>query len=285
MVSTPPRRSENGVEHVHRLFRGSSEFVKRLLQLALVTEVIAAVVATCRALDPDLPWPGWASLALAGVVLLGVASRMWAKQARAFGERCRRVASSAYAYGLTVPAVTRTSLAAQSPSLSLWLSERLPAQTLEDYFECTLAPGLPREREIYAHSAFYSWRLLDAAWRWYLALSVVFFLVGGGVIYSIAVSRPDPTLAGRLLDVICSVVFVVFMARAADAALEAFTSSGECKDVADQLALGSSLERQRDLVIEYNIERTCGPTIPTWIYMRMRDALQAEWMQRRAELR
>ena len=102
-------------EQVYRVFRGSSELAKALRQAALRTEVTAAAIAAWRTMRPNLDWPGWASLGLAGFVLLGFALRLWAKTISGYSERCRRMAVRAYGSGVDVSFATASIVKADAP--------------------------------------------------------------------------------------------------------------------------------------------------------------------------
>ena len=275
---------DNSTEAVHRMFRGAAELSKSLRAIALTTEVVAAFIAAWRAFNPQMEWSGWASLWLALFVVAGFALRVRASYVYAFAEKCRRIATTAYACGRQVSSVVRTSLSADEPVLSKRFARRLPTQTLDDYYEPTTPTGNERLREIYAHSAFYSWRLLHVCFHMYFWVSVVLAGLGAIAIYSIAASPTDMAAASRILDVVCSIVFAFLVARALAACLSAWCSSRECRRIADELAGSITDERLREVIANYDIERSTGPAAPTAVYLRCREGLQSAWHSRRTEM-
>lgn len=275
---------DNSTEAVHRMFRGAAELSKSLRSYALATEVVAALIAAWRAFNPQMEWSGWASFWLALLVVTGFALRVRAGYVYAFAEKCRRIASAAYACGRQVSSVVRTSLSADEPLLAKRYARRLPTQTLDDYYEPTTPTGNERLREIYAHSAFYSWRLQHVCFHMYFWVSVVLAGLGGIAIYSMATSPADVTTASRILDVVCSIVFAFLVVRAAAACLSAWCSSRECRTVADELAGSITSDRLREVLVNYDIERSTGPSVPTAVYLRCREGLQSAWHSRRIDM-
>lgn len=275
---------DNSTEAVHRIFRGAAELSKSLRACALATEIVAAFIAAWRAFNPQMEWSGWASFWLALLVVAGFVLRVRAGYVYAFAEKCRRIASAAYACGRQVSSIVRTSLSADEPLLAKRFARRLPTQTLDDYYEPTTPAGNERLREIYAHSAFYSWRLLHVCFHVFFGASVALAGLGGIVIYSMATSPTDVTTASRVLDVVCSIVFAFLVARTSAACLSAWCSSRECRSIADELAGSITSERLRDVIVNYDIERSTGPSVPTAVYLRCREGLQSAWHSRRTEM-
>lgn len=264
-------------ERVHRIFRGSMETVKWLRFLALSTEVISASMAAWRILCPQLEWSGGASLALTTVIAIGVWLRILAKSACSFSERCRRVAIRAYGEGKDVSSVVAGSLTADAPITSEWFAKKLPTQTLQEYYESTIPPGNSQLRYLYAHSAFYTWRLLRVCWYIYLFGVVAFGFIGFLVIYWLAAEPSDPSTSGRVLDLVCSIVFVFLTAKAVIACVDAKQSSIECRRIESSLLAQKEGDNPRDLMLDYDVERASAIAIPTLIYIRMRDGLKREW--------
>lgn len=276
--------SAQPAEVVHRLFLGSAEVGKWARAGSFFLECVAALVAGWRALDPALAWPAWASLLIGAVLLAAFGLRLWSKAIYSFAERCRRIAIRAYSFSTPVTGATQTSLMAEAPLGASRFAAGLPTQSLDDYYEAARAPGYGRLRELYAHSSFYSWRLFSVCWRLYLLLTVVFFAVGGLIIYGLAASHVDASLADKVLDMVCSVVVVFFVARAFEAFLDARSTAKESKRIADAI-LNATNEKTLELAEDYDVERAGGRAIPTAIYMRLRDKLQSEWMIRKEDLR
>lgn len=264
-------------ERVHRAFRGSTELAKSLRFAASAAEVISVFIAGLRILMPGMSWSGWASFALAFVVISGVALHMWARAVISFSEKCRRVAIRAYGFGRDVPRAVETLLASDTPILADRFASKLPTQSLDDYYESKKPAGLGRVRELYSHSAFYSWRLRRVCWRIYLISAVVFAMLGLMVIYALASEPSDATISGRILDLVCSIIFVFLVTRSSVAAIEVKQSFVECRRIMESLLGQDANSDPNELTVEYDIEMSRGITIPTFLYKRMRDDLKKEW--------
>jgi hypothetical protein len=246
-------------------------------------EVFVAVVVGLRALDGSSP-NAWFALWVAAFLVASQVLRVWGRFTLSFAEQCRRVASKAYAMGVDVPSSQCSNIDAEAPKLALGRASKLVVQNLDEYYEATKAVGCDRLQELCAHSSFYSWQLLGRTAQLYTILAVFLFLVGGLVIYAFASIEVEQSLATRVLDVVCSVVFVVFWLKAMDACIAAWASSSACKKIAEKILEESDFSSVEQLVQEYDIERSGGPTIPTFIYMDARDELQLKWHQRRQSL-
>lgn len=284
MTGTPPTPDRSRVQTAHALFRGSAEVTKRFRQVALGLEVTAAVIAAYGVLDGEVIWGGWASLVMLLLMVGGTALRIWSRSTQAFSERCRRVSARAFATGQEIGAAVLSGLVADAPVFAEACSKRLPAGTLEDYYEPTKPMGTPRLQEMYAHSSFYSWRLLRSTGALFLVSGTLIAIIGAIVIYGLAVEPPSATTAGRVLDVVCSLVFVALSAKAIDAGIAALVGARDSRRVADELIATADSERIAELTSLYDMDRNSGPLVPTLIYSLSRDSLQKEWHSRRAAL-
>lgn len=271
-------------ERVHRTFLGATELVKKLRVMALMTEIASALIAGWRIIRPELDWPGWASMGLTSVIAIGIVLRIWSKSIGAFAERCRRIVIRAYGEGKDISFAMTTSLTSDAPILAEEQSKKLPTQTLQEYYESMIAPGNSRLRELYTHSAFYSWRLLRVCWRIYLAGAISFGTIGFLVIYGLAAASNQPSTSGRILDLVCSTIFVFLTAKAVIACVDSKQSSAECRRIQEALLTQTADEDPRGLMLDYDVERASGVTIPTTVYRKMRNRLQAEWHAIRQEL-
>lgn len=271
-------------ETVHSSFQGAAELAKLLRKVALATEVAAASIAALRIFLPDMVWPGWASLALAMVVILGGAVQLWARSVISHADKCRRVSVRAYARGMDISQAKASSLVVDNPAFTSALASRLPTKSLDEYYESKCPAGPGRVREIYAHSAFYTWRLRRSAYRIYFSATLLFALIGFLAIYALAADPTGSDTSSRVLDMVCSVVFVFLVAKAARAAFETRQSYVECRRIADALLATALDSDPAELAAEYDIEMSSGITNSTLLYKWMRDSLQREWQELRPEL-
>lgn len=269
---------------IHTMFRGAAEATKRIRQIALLLELVAAGIAAYGVLSGDVLWGGWASLLLLMLMLTATGLRIWSRGTQSYSERCRRVSARAFAQGRDVGAAVQSGLVADAPMLTQRLAKKLPAGTLEAYYEPTKPPGAARLQEMYAHSSFYSWRLLRASGALFLAVGVAVAIVGAVVIYGLAVEQPPATTAGRVLDVVCSLVFVALSAKAVDTGIAALVASRDARGVADSLIGTSDDEQILELASLYDMDRNGGPLVPTPVYRLRRTTLQKEWHERRLAL-
>lgn len=283
MSSSAPAQASHTLV-AHTMFRGSAEATKRIRQVALALEVVAAGIAAYGVLGGEVLWGGWASLVMLMLMVAATGLRIWSRGTQSYSERCRRVSARAFAQGNEVGAAVLSGLVADAPMFAQRLAEKLPAGTLEDYYEPTKPCGVPRIQEIYAHSSFYSWRLLRSTGMLLLSVGVVVAIIGAVVIYGLAVEPPSLTTAGRVLDVVCSLVFVALSAKAVDAGVAALVAARESRSVADGLIETADAERIAELASLYDMDRSAGPLVPTLVYRVSRATLQTEWHTRRASL-
>lgn len=268
----------------HRLFRGASELTKIVRHFAFWLEFCAALVAALGALEVK-PLGPWTPLVLVMLMAGSTALRIWSRRTQSYSERCRRLSARAYAAGDdSIGVVLLSELRADAPVGAERFGLRLPAATLDEYYEATKDPGLPRLREVYAHSAFYSWRLLRRTGVCLVILAVAVFCVGAAAIYGLAVEPPESTAAERILDFVCSFVLVGLSCRALDAGVEACSAASESRAVAQGLIEQADPGQVSELCVRYDMERSSGPPVPTIIYKRSRGALQEEWHERRKAL-
>lgn len=268
----------------HTLFMGSREMVKRLVFAALLLEVVSSVVASYRIVSGGVLWGGWASLVMLFLIVVARVLRFGSRGIQAFSQRCRRLSARAFASGGQVGAAALSGLMADAPTFTERFAKQLPGQTPESYYEPTTPAGLGRLQEIYAHSSFYSWILLRRTGRLLLFLGT-FIAVGGAVaIYALAVRPPAATTAARLLDVVCSLVFIVLSAKALSAGADSLYAARGSRRIADALIVTAEPERIGELTALYDMERNSGPLIPTRLYQLGRKNLQERWYARRVAL-
>lgn len=280
-MSTPILQN---AENIHLLFRGSSEVAKWLRFLAMLIEIaVATFAATNSLIEIFSPLP-WAPAASTFALILALVLRMRARSITAFAEKCRRSAVSAYASGADASAAAWTTAEADAPWLTRKWAGKLPTSTLDEYYECTRPPGASRFREIYAHSSFYSWRLLRATAKLHFAIALFLGGITCAVIYGLAAHPTAGPFSARLLDLVCSFVLLVLFCKAFEASFGAWSSSIACKELAECFMKDEGDDALRRYTIDYDIERASGPSIPTRLYRCKRDQLQRLWHSRREDL-
>lgn len=175
-------------------------------------------------------------------------------------------------------------MVSDAPAFAVRTAAGLPAANLEEYYELESAPRGARIREMYAHSAFYSWRLLRQTGWAHLAAGTVVAGVGASIVFGLALPSSSVATADKVLDIVCSLVFVTLAARAFERGVEALFQARGARAIADGLLEIEDTGRVQDLLTEYDIERGGGIAIPTPIYRLNRNRLQLEWRERRQGL-
>lgn len=268
---------------VHTYFRGSAEISKRCRGLAFVLEVLAAV-AVLRG-----PWmsaterwvPFFALLLLVGASIL----RVMGDRYKAFADYCRQISVRAFSFGHDVPVAISSNIRSDAPAGSLKAASKLPAYTLEEYYEPQATIGEDRLRELYAYGSFYSFRLMRICKYLYGTSAAVILIGAVTVLYSLA-DGPGAPNQELLLDALFSVVLGVVGLRIFGQALEFASASAAIRRVADSLIApvlptGDALG---DLAFEYEIQTALAPPIPTLAYRATRKDLDAAWRHRRGAL-
>jgi len=282
MQSTPA----SSEQEIHDLFRGSAELSKHVRFLALVVECIAAGIAL-HAILADGSAILFRPLAVVLFAAIALALRGYAGNVDRFSEECRRTSVRAFATGSRIPANLCAFLRSDAPSRVGVLVKRLPAATLDEYYEPKAPPGESRLRELYAHSSFYTWRLLRAASRVYAASAAVIFMATFVIVYWLAGTDSPTVPRGRVLDALCSVVLVVFLLRAISSTFATCSAAEQARRASDALITSPlpSGESLVSLIDRYDFARMGVPGPPTMLYRIKRKELGAEWEQRRLALR
>jgi hypothetical protein len=211
-------------------------------------------------------------LIAAALSVIGAAVRIVGDIWRSFARRCRRIAATAYALGRDIDASVFAELKAATPPLVSAVAS-CPA-------------GDDRLREMYAYSAFFSWRLLRL-YAWISAASgVVLVSAGVATMYVLAVRPPSPVSRDAVLELLCVILFGLLAVRSGSIAIVAARSASLSKWCLDRLAnvplpVGEGLA---ELVLTYEIERSRDPDPPTTLYLMRRVGLQEEWGDQRRGL-
>lgn len=272
-------------EQVHVLFRGTAEAVKWIRSVALFLDLGAAGLGLIGILAGANYKSVWFPAFVLLLAVLGVVLRQYAGQMRSFAQRCRRISLRALATGEDIDHLTLSDADVEAPHSARFLSSKLPASNMEQYYEPTKPVGEERLRELYAHSAFYTWWLLDIYAKVLVVVSGATLLLSFSVIYHLA-SDATAALTTRqaVLDALCTVILVVIGVRAGDNAWAAFASAKAAKKIEVALLAKPHLRVLIELIDGYDIERAGGPDPPTLIYCLRRNAIQKKWHARRAAL-
>jgi hypothetical protein len=268
-------------ERVHRLFQGASEWAKILVRSAAVAEIGGAIVAVVSILWANEPKP-LVPLLILVLAVIAMALRTWSQVIKGYANKCRAMSRRAFAYDIDLSTRALSHAEDDAPFLCDRFARKLPTSTLEAYYEPTCVVGEPRLRELYAHSAFYTWSLL----RIYALVA----FIAGAVIFSAAffcvylLASHMLTLSDNqpVLEIVLTIAVAFFGIRSIEIGLNSHSCSKTVRDIEDQLAtlpVGDELLR---LAERYDIETTYGPSAPTLIYKLQRNALQRDWHARRS---
>jgi hypothetical protein len=271
-------------EKVHDYFRGASELSKYLDCVALLLDAGAAVAALLALFSADKwHWLPFTTLLLA---VLGVVLRAYASEARGFAQQCRKISLRAFSMGHDVDVRTTSDLEVSSFALGNVIGGLLPAKGLDEYYEPTKPVGYERLRELCAHSAFYTWRIMNVYAVVLVVLGAVAFGACWALLYWLAADATKP--AGEritILEALCSVLFVIFTVRLLENAWHAWCAASGAKVIENALlAEGNTTESVVNLAHAYDIERAASLDPPTAIYLMMQDGLKTQWHSRRETL-
>lgn len=269
-------------EAVHKLFLGTNEIFKTFRCLAFLAEVLAIVIAMVAIFLPSSEWRIWNPAAAFVLALVSGVLRERAEFWKQHAQEFRRISlrslvkqedisnASAAMYQELVGLVAKT------------LVRMLPSTTLEQYYCAEMEPGVNRLRELYCHSAYFSYRLLS------LFARAIWIAVGGvgfvcfAVLYKYLVVTP---VSGSdslfLVEIICGTILVFGFVQLWLAATRAANSSKTCFSIATNLVL-TNQNTNRDsqisaLAHSYDFERATGAHTPTIIYRLFRKVVANGW--------
>ena len=273
-------------EKVHRLFRGAGEYVKIFHGLALLMDLAAAFVAIDGLVSDPALERDWEPLLVVLFALLGMVLRILAAPLDALAHQCRRLALHAYAFDREVDPAALSEVESRSSRLFESRAARLPARTLEEYYQPNCPPGPQRLREIYAHSAFYNWRLQRTqAWVAGILGSLLMVAVVT-VTYILMVEPLQPGERALLIHGFYSIALAFFGLRALHRTVRSNASAAAMERLARSfIALPLPIDDALNgLILEYEVERARMPPIPTQLYRVRRDWLEKQWLTRRLAL-
>lgn len=268
-------------EKVHALFRGASE-VRRFLQcLAVISDICAAGIGLFGIFAKPTDTGAWLPLLLLTFAALGSFLRAYSSAANSFAQRCRRISLRAFCNGNEVDTRTVSYLDDDSPPFVEAALQILTTKTLDEYYEPTTPPGPAREAELYAHSAFFTWRLLRAQSILLLILGLSILAGCGLMVYQLAASLQLSLDRHSLLESICTIILLAFSMRSLEASWDAHTSSNATRSIENALLELPSGTLLRDLTDSYDLERAAGANPMTLIYRALANHLSAKWRGRR----
>jgi hypothetical protein len=271
----------NNTERVHLLFRGGAEVTKALRFGALVCELGAAAIAVVVILVKPKDPSAWLPLCILGITFVGTALRSYSSVAKGFSQRCRRISLRAFCKQEDLDHRLAAMMEDDSPLGVDLLARRLPAQNLNEYYEPTMPPGGLRYAELYAHSAFYTWRQLRIqSWVTFIVPSIVIALCTV-MVYRLAAQPGLPVDRHAVLEAVCTVVLLVIGAKGLEAWWETYTSYRDIRPIETALLLIPQGDELLETIDAYDIERAAGAQPWTLIYRIRRDRLAALWHQRR----
>lgn len=269
---------------VHLWFRGASEVTKSLRRGSLLCELGAAGVSLWAILGKPPDSAAGLPLAILGIAFVGTFLRAYSGAANGFAQRCRRISLRAFCTGEEVDTLTVSILDDEAPPFVERLAAKLPAKSLEEYYEPTTAPGEARQRELYAHSAFYTWRLLRVQGWGIFAFSLLALISCGVLIYHLAA---EPTAQGdrkAILEAVCTVVLLVVTMKGFEASWDCYQTVTAVRAIENRLLEKPKGGVLKDLIDSYDLERAAGPNPMTIIYTLWRNRLASKWTERRKNL-
>lgn len=271
------------ISTVHQFFRGSSEIVKLAQAIALTLEALTISIATYYAFNSQTPWSDKSPLLMLFLLAIAINLRFYAQNTYNYSQRCKRISAKSFAYNKDINPKEVSNIRENAPLFTKRFAEKLPANTLKDYYEPTKPHGAQLLREIYAHSSFYSWRLLNKLGILLLTIAVGIASIALITLYNLAVSPPAETTA-IILESLCTFIFFGFFQKSFYFGLSALQSSRTAHEIADTLCEKINVETINNLAFDYDIMMSNAPSIPTFIYRYSRPSLQKSWHERRKSL-
>lgn len=283
-MNSGPQASRD-LEEMHQLFRAASEIGKRFRMTALGFEVLAMVVALHGLVDLGVA-NAWRPLIAFAATVAGLVLRELASSRDRFAERCRQLSVRKFAMGGDVSAARASQLRLQGPSSATQAATKLPAANLNEYYEPTQPPGDARLRELYAHSSFYTWRLLRLSAILHSVVAGALLLVTILALYFLATTTTAVPGKDVVVDAVFTVVLGVLALRIVVEAVGHAKGAAEAHRIADALVAAPlpSEDVLVGLADDYDSERGSTSPAPTSVYRLWRDSLSIEWARRREAL-
>lgn len=156
----------------------------------------------------------------------------------------------------------------------------------EEYFASEEPSGTLRALENLQESAWWSKHLSERMWSYYLAgtclLVVIAVLV---LIVSIQSIDDKQTLSslGRIVTSVLTLVFSLNLCRAVLGYHNFSVKAGQIEKFTENLLASQGVQESEviKLMSEYQLARASAPLLPTWLWNRMENELNATWKQYR----
>lgn len=270
------------IEKVHRRFRGSSEVAKFFKSTAFLIDCASGIFA-CLGIFGEWTY-SYLPLIIFLMAIFSSILRWYADKAKAFAQTCRKTALRSYSFGKNIDSLTENNLEIAEPFFTEFAADRLPAQTVMEYYETTQPVGELRMRELYAHSAFYTWRLLKSSSILVGIFSFLLFILCFSIIYRFAEGNFESSLKKAVLEALCTIALVLIFIRSLEFSLKSKSSFQNAMEVESKLLMPISGDELLSVVDTYEIERSSGADPSTIIYLFMRNRLQRQWIKRRKSI-
>lgn len=269
--------ADSSTEELHRLCKGTYEICKSLGYLIFSLDILPGLYialyvfgfAVEKSINPIV----LLFLALTAMILKIILNRYRQK-----ADSMRRISAYNYSFGLnTLPSVY-TTFKREAPVFVNYFAKRVPTENLNEYYEPSFGPGPTRYREIYAHSAFFTWDLQKSYSNILIALFLILVTTAVSMFY--INSTTNLPLQTRFLNAstICSVLIILFIFRCFEGLINAKNSADVSKMVSDKL-LKNDLKPDEinSIIMEYEFERATGELVPTFFYKLFRNSLKTDW--------
>jgi hypothetical protein len=271
----------DSTERVHLLFRGAAEVTKLLRLGALCCDFVAAGISLYAVLGKPKDASAWLPLGILLFAIAGAILRAHSSAANSFAQRCRRISLQAFCKGCEVTPVTVSLLDDVAPLFVEKATSHLRAKSMREYYAPTIPSGPLRQAELYAHSAFFTWRLLRIqAWAAF-AIAAVVTTACAVLIYHLAAVPETATNRRPILEAVSTIVLLSVGVKGFEAWGAAFSSYKEIRGIETAMLKRPRGEELEDLVDSYDIERAAGPSTSGFLYNRYRATLAAKWDERR----
>lgn len=266
-------------EEVHRLFGAASLLARRFHFYAIAIEFLVAVLAAVSLVEATEK-AAWFPLGMLLLAIMASLFRVYSRRARAFASGARWAAVGALSSGVDIGPRVLAWFRNERLLFADRLNRSVKANTLSEYYAPSCPAGDQRRRELCAHSAFFTWRLMRTysvlVWT-LLAVAAVGSLT---LLYRFSIdTNADQSLRLWLLQTLCAVVLIHFGLRALELALSAASSWRATRAIYEDL-LGSAPPGPSDLIevtTKYEKERLTAPLIPQALYILGRENLAREW--------
>lgn len=272
-------------EAIHTMFRGTGELSKIGFGSSFALDCGAASLATWSALSTPPGRVTWVPFIAVILAFFSALIRIHAGRLGDISQTFRRMSARAFASGVDLSALDASDAAVKCPAITRRIGRSVPAPTLLEYYDPKNAPGYSRLREIYAHSAFFTWVLLKNIGWISLLVSIGILVVTSAAMYSLLMEETPVSVVHSVSEIALSFVMIVIFLRVFIYSVTALLAAGEMATLANQLILASdgesSIER---LTSDYDFARATSPHIPTVFYRILRKRIEKEWIHRREAL-